>query len=720
MTNPNSTIDIVVCPNENCRQKLRVPTSKGALRVTCPQCRRSFDYSPTHDRKGESAEYIRLIRVLEQMVSEKPDISDLTPSNLRKSLATSEEHTRIIEALGPAVIPSLCDTLYHADPKVRAKSCWALQVLGSKEGLSEEAIFCLVNKIEDPEEEVRECALYSMGVLATKIDLSITFSWLTNVMRGSETNVRKGIIELLGKMRSDRANVLDALYPMVNDPDIDVVESAKSSIVKLGGKVNTPEAGSSQEITYMARLVSSSENETSKKAWTYLEQLPCKEIAIEALMATFRSTDRKSMASKLAEFLSKLGTNACLEPLLEILEYARESPHKWDTEYLAGAACLALLKLEKGISVLRRRISPELMQFVITHGLLNASSQDRLSVVEMLSSEDRQNTIADIISYFRSVEDKDRSSWKVSGALAALGGDAFEPLLEVLRSVKPSEIQPDGSTPREDKGEDGPPSLALVSIPDGIEKLRDTCSTEEYEEILVRAHEYGGASNPELNAALGEIATSKAVGRLVFVLRQDHWETESLKPARQALVKIGKKAHKDLIKELGIWIPTDRKYQTNLRKSVLDVLRESGDEQCIEPVKEVLLLDPLVAEDAHNTIKSISRRCNILYSETAIPQSLPIKKIAKAGDQYIDECFHIDFDEFYDGRDWFNIPEAKSIPDIAKAGRIDEAIDLAKGLRDLYPDFYFSYCWLAILYRKQGNYNEAKNSLAEGLRISKT
>ncbi len=29
-----------------CRAKLRVPTDKGAIKVTCPQCKNSFDWKP--------------------------------------------------------------------------------------------------------------------------------------------------------------------------------------------------------------------------------------------------------------------------------------------------------------------------------------------------------------------------------------------------------------------------------------------------------------------------------------------------------------------------------------------------------------------------------------------------------------------------------------------------------------------------------------------------
>jgi superfamily I DNA and/or RNA helicase/uncharacterized CHY-type Zn-finger protein len=43
---------IIVCPNPDCRQKLRIPKSTSTLQVTCPQCRTSFRYPP-QDKKAQ-------------------------------------------------------------------------------------------------------------------------------------------------------------------------------------------------------------------------------------------------------------------------------------------------------------------------------------------------------------------------------------------------------------------------------------------------------------------------------------------------------------------------------------------------------------------------------------------------------------------------------------------------------------------------------------------
>jgi len=452
-----------------------------------------------------------------------------------------------------------------------------------------------------------------------------------------------------------------------------------------------------------------------------LEKLANREAAIEPLMKTFRSDAGKAVGTQLPKFLANLGTEACRAALLEILDRTRRSSNSWDQKYMAGSACFALLRLKGGISTLRSAAAPELLQFILSRGLMYADEHERPAIVETLTEDDRRKTIADVMSFFRSAKDKDGWSWTVSGTLGAFGINAFEPLLEVLRSVNPSKIQPDGSVSDDDKGEDGAFCSALVSIPGGIEKLRGTCSAAEYERILVRAHGYGESSNPVLNRALGDIATPKAIGRLVFVLWQHHWGAETRKPATEALVKAGKKAHQQLFEALKFRVPTNREVQTSVRKEVLAVLSETGDQDCVPAIKAVVMSDPLVAEDAKATIDTIAKRCgDTELSEVVVPRALPAKRIAKVGDAYVDECFQVDSDELYEDRDWVNIPEAKAIAEAGNAGQIEEALRLAEELRRKHPDFGFGYYWFARLYRKQRRYDDARTYLMEGLRSAKS
>jgi tetratricopeptide (TPR) repeat protein len=80
----------------------------------------------------------------------------------------------------------------------------------------------------------------------------------------------------------------------------------------------------------------------------------------------------------------------------------------------------------------------------------------------------------------------------------------------------------------------------------------------------------------------------------------------------------------------------------------------------------------------------------------------------------------MDFDELYDERDWFEMPEAKAVPDAANSGRADEALGLAQELVRKHPDFYFGYYWLAVLHRKQKRYDDARQSLLDGLRSARS
>jgi HEAT repeat protein len=694
--------------------------------VVCPWCGRRQPEPATHeadktDERTSAAEHAEVVRTLERLISEEPDLSGFDLDNLRRSIAIGERHAHVIRRMGPAVIPDLCRALGHGDPKIRKKSCWALQILGSSSGLSDETILAVADLAADSEEEVREQALHTLGVLAPGVNLSAAVQPLMTALKSADRKVRRAAAEVLGKMGPRAAPALESLHSMLHDPDVDAAEAARAAIVKLGGKVEAPAAGSLEEVERLARLTASSDYSVREQAWADLRKLPNQEAAIEPLMKTFRSIGGKAIGTNLPKFLSNLGTEACRVPLLEILDRTRGSSDPWEQEYLAGSVCYALLQLKGGISALRSAVPAELLPFIMTRGLMSAEDRERPAIVETLAEDERRKTIADVVSIFRSAEDKNECSWRVSGALGALGSDAIEPLLEVLRGVKPSEIRPDGSVSRDDEGKDGAPASALVRIPAAIERLRAICSAEEYERILVRAHSYGDSSNPALNRALGEIASPRAIGRLVFVLWQDHWQPETRKPAREALVKVGKKAHEQLLRALEIHVPTNRELQTSLRREILAVLSETGDEQCIPAITAVLTSDPLVAEDAKAAIETIAERCGTVdLPQLVIPQALSIKRTAETGDPYIDECFQIDFDESYEGRDWFDMPEAKAIPDAANAGRIEEALRLAEELLHTHPDFYFGYYWFAVLYRKQKRYDDARSCLMEGLRLARS
>jgi HEAT repeat protein len=665
--------------------------------------------------------YAEVVRMLEQMLSEEIDTSDFDLDKLRESVAVGQRQAQMLKRRGKSLIPGLSRATSHADPRVRGKSCWSLQILGSDSGLPDEALIAIANLSNDKEQIIRQQAVHSLGALSKTANLEVVLPQLVTALKSNDVDVRKSTAETLGQMGIKNTLVLESLHQMLHDQNVDVAEASRAAFLKLGGKLEAPAAGSVEEVERLVGLTTSSDYDIKKKAWADLEKIPDRESTIAPLMNAFRRYGGKAMGVNLPKFLGKVGMEACRDPLLEIHTYASDSSDDWERESLDGSACVALLTLKGGVTALRSGMTAGALQSVITQGLMAADDRERASIAAALTTDDQRRTIEAIISSFRSAPDKNASSMKTARTLGSLGIEAVEPLLEVLRSVKPSTIQSNGSVKEEDKGSDGPPAVALTRMPGGLEKIKAICPPEEYERILVRAHNYGDSANPLLNQALGEIATPKAIGRLLSVLWQSHWEAETRKPAREALVKTGKQAHEQLLKALEITAPANREFQTNIRKEVLSVLGESGDELCIPGIQAVLTSDPVVAENAKTAIEAIQKRCGVsLPAEISIPKTLPMKKIVKTGDAYIDDCFNIDFEEMVEERDWFKIAEAKAIPDTANAGLINEALPLAEELRRKYPDFYFGYYWLAVLYRKQKRYDEARNVLLDGLKSARS
>jgi HEAT repeat protein len=669
-----------------------------------------------------AAQNAEVIPMLERMVAEEPDLSGFDLAKLQESVAVGQRHAQMLKRMGSQLIPGLSQALRHANPQIRIKACWSMQILGSSNSLPDEALVTMAGLLSDSDQRVRQQAVGSLGVLgAAGGNLTAVMPYIVAASKSPDRKVRKSIAEMLGKMGANAQAALDSLNLILHDQDIDVAEAAKAAILKLGGKVDAPAPGSMEEVEHLAGLTSSSDDSIKKKAWAELEKLPEREIAIAPLMMTFRSRGGKALGTNLPKFLGKVGTEAGRAALMEILDYSRHSSDPWEQEYLTGSVCAALLSLQGGVSALQPVMPVEDLQFVIAQGLMSADQRERPGIADMLTIDERRRTITNVISSFRSAPEKGNLAWKVSGTLGSLGIDAVEPLLEVLRSVKPGVIQPNGSVRDGEGGEDGAPAVALVRIPGCIEKIKAICLEDEYERILVRAHQYGDFANPALNLALGEIATPKAIARLVFVLWQSHLGEETRKPAREALVKAGQKAHEELLKALKNSWPANRPFQTSLRKEVLVVLEETGDEKCLSAIQSILTTDPTVTEQSRVALEAIAKRCGInLPSDMTIPHGLPLKKVAKTGDPYIDDCFTIDFEEMVEDRDWFKISEAKAIPDASNAGLIDDALHLAEELRKQQPDFYFSYYWLGVLFRKQKRPIDGRKILLEGLNLCRS
>jgi len=100
--------------------------------------------------------------------------------------------------------------------------------------------------------------------------------------------------------------------------------------------------------------------------------------------------------------------------------------------------------------------------------------------------------------------------------------------------------------------------------------------------------------------------------------------------------------------------------------------------------------------------------------------AIPIKTIGKTGDTYIDSCFHFEFQQHKESRDWSQIPEAATIPRTANSGQTNEALQLAEQFVKKYTDFDFGYYWLGNLYLQLGLYGPASKAITEGLQLSKS
>jgi len=666
---------------------------------------------------------VDVVQVLRRMTLEEPDTCGSGPEKRQESESISEQQAQMVRQMGILIMPDLFYALSHPEPAVRRKSCWALQILGSSSGLPNHAITEISKLVLDTDERVRRQAVHSLGALASNVKITAAVPDLLIALKCEDKEVRIKAAAVLGKIGLEAASALASLRLMMDDPDIDVSQAAQKAFLLLDGSVKDATAEFSVEIVQLARQTASSEDAVKKKAWAELEKLPNREAAIAPLMEVFRENGGKAVGLNLPLFFGAVGTEACRAPLLEVLEYARRSSDDWERQYLTNSACHGLLKLNEGVPMLRSTLSSEWFRFVLMRGLMSAGDAEQSAVVETLTTDERGEILADIISFFRSVEEKGKYSWEVSRALQALGTDAIEALLEVFRNVKPSDIKPDGLARHE--GEDGAPASAMVSVPGGIEKLRALCSAEEYEKILIRAHNYGNGSNPAVNRALGEIATPMAIGCLVNALWNGLWRNQYgegiRKQAADALVKVGKKAHEPLLKALKIRVPTKREYQTRYRKEILAVLSETGDEACVPAITAVLSSDPLVTKDAQAALEAIGKRCGAtVIPGVDLPRALPVKKITETGDPYVDDCFRIDFEEFYEEREWFDIPEAKAVTEAGNAGMIDEALCLTADFTQKYPDFYFGYYWFAVLYKKQKRYDDAHKCLMEGLRLAKS
>jgi tetratricopeptide (TPR) repeat protein len=446
-----------------------------------------------------------------------------------------------------------------------------------------------------------------------------------------------------------------------------------------------------------------------------LNELENPDSAIEPLMRELRR-DPSNYPPVLCGFFGKIENEKSIRALEEIIDLFRSVDNRFAINNWIPLACLNLLQLAQKSSRLKEQISTE-ESFLFANALI--ADNECHNLFHNFSSRPIEKTaiLMRILERYHMAKDKSEVVDTICSAMVALGvEEAITPLLEIFREAKPSTIREDGSI--HTKGTDGAVASALVAINGGIEKLNSICSSDEFERILICAFEYSWKLTPSMIKYFEELGTSRTIGRLIHVSLKTGFRNEELeRSAKEALIRIREKANPLLLKMLKIEVPTNRKYQTEFRKKILNLLGQSGDELCVQDIVAITETDMTVIEEAKDALAGISNRCKgVAIPSIIIPEPKQIKRIPSTGDHYIDDCFRIDFSEHYDERDYSEIPEAKAITHET----MEDAIRLANALREKYPDFYFSYFWLGILYQRKGLNEEARKFLFEGLDKSKS
>jgi hypothetical protein len=208
--------------------------------------------------------------------------------------------------------------------------------------------------------------------------------------------------------------------------------------------------------------------------------------------------------------------------------------------------------------------------------------------------------------------------------LTAVGGeDLFEPLLTAFRAAERTAIRPDGVMPYEDHLEDDARIAArLTALPEGVRRLKRTCSSQELERILFLAWKSGAAVKPELVQTLGELHTSVAMAGLVDIWLNAR-NNEIARLARDGLVRAGGNAfaHFHLFRLFNVerikLFSESSSAMEAAWSAILELLGEIGDAACIPRIREVVdsnrwknsLAQERIADDAARAVKAIKARC---------------------------------------------------------------------------------------------------------------
>lgn len=264
------------------------------------------------------------------------------------------------------------------------------------------------------------------------------------------------------------------------------------------------------------------------------------------------------------------------------------------------------------------------------------------------------------------------------------------------------------------------PLQALLNVAHGFAVAKTVVTASDYEEMLLAVYPGHILTHTELIHELGAVASEKTLLSLLDLLwmrgRDIYGELAS-----HALVHAGSKAHRPILKSLMDVPRTKTKQNTIYKNALFEILKQTGDESCLEPIHESIGLNPDLSAQGWAVIKHILSRRSVgdqqVYTRGF---TYPIKTIPETQDVAVDGCFRLPFPEEFDYRNWRDLPLAQELMNYVNSGDLEKGMLAAQALQSAQPDFYFSYLWSAEIFNRQLLPDQARAVLELGLRQAKS
>lgn len=102
-------------------------------------------------------------------------------------------------------------------------------------------------------------------------------------------------------------------------------------------------------------------------------------------------------------------------------------------------------------------------------------------------------------------------------------------------------------------------------------------------------------------------------------------------------------------------------------------------------------------------------------SSSGTPPSAPA-----AFEAELETCFQPDLEQGIEIRDASRMDGLNKVPALVRDGRPEQALDILHNMENLHRDFEFIYTWKAHIFQKKGDFDAARQCLAEGLENATT